>query len=253
VFRLDGKVAVITGAGSGIGEQMARAFAEQGARVAVADLSEEAATRVASDIGESAFPLPVDVTDATAVRQAWDSAVQRFGSLDVLINNAGIGLVGNVEETAEADFDRLMTVNVKGVFNGCKAAIPHMLMQGGGNIISMGSVAGLVAVGRRFAYCATKGAVIAMTRQLAMDYVDKGIRANVICPGTVETPFVEGYLHKFHAGEIEETRAQLHARQPIGRMGRPDEIARMAVYLASDESAFVTGSIFTIDGGWTAR
>jgi len=110
-----------------------------------------------------------------------------------------------------------------------------------------------VAVNRRFAYSATKGAVVAMTRQLAMDYVDQGIRANVICPGTVETPFVEGYLHKFHANEIEETRAQLHARQPIGRMGRPDEIARMAVYLASDESAFVTGSVFTIDGGWTAR
>jgi NAD(P)-dependent dehydrogenase (short-subunit alcohol dehydrogenase family) len=253
VFRLDGKVALITGAGSGIGEQMARAFAEQGARVVVADISEEAASRVSTEIGDSATSLRLDVTDAAGVKTAFESIAASHGALDVLINNAGIGLVGNVEETEEADFDRLMTVNVKGVYNGCKAAVPIMLQHGGGNIINMGSVAGLVAVARRFAYCATKGAVIAMTRQLAMDYVDKGIRANVICPGTVETPFVEGYLQKFHAGEIEETRAQLHARQPIGRMGRPDEIARMAVYLASDEAAFVTGSIFTIDGGWTAR
>jgi 2-keto-3-deoxy-L-fuconate dehydrogenase len=253
VFRLDGKVALITGAGSGIGEQMARAFAEQGANVVVADISEEAARRVAGDIGDPATPLRIDVTDGHGVKSAFESIGASHGTFDVLINNAGIGLVGNVEETEESDFDRLMTVNVKGVFNGCKAAIPIMLKQGRGNIINMGSVAGLVAVARRFAYSATKGAVIAMTRQFAMDYVDRGIRANVICPGTVETPFVEGYLRKFHAGEIEETRAQLHARQPIGRMGRPDEIARMAVYLASDEAAFITGSIFTIDGGWTAR
>ncbi len=253
MFRLDGKVAFVTGSGSGIGEQMARIFAEQGARVVVADISEEAAIRVASSIGDSAFPLKIDITNAGSVRVGFDSVVERFGSLDVLVNNAGVGLVGNVEETEEADFERLMDINVKGVYIGCKYAIPIMLRQGKGNIINMGSVAGLVAVARRFAYCATKGAVIAMTRQLAMDYVEKGIRANCICPGTVETPFVEGYLNKYHAGEVEETRAQLHARQPIGRMGRPDEIARMAVYLASDDSAFVTGSVLAIDGGWTAR
>ena len=253
MFRLDGKVAVVTGSGSGIGEQMVRIFAEQGARVVIADISQEAAERVASSIGETATPLRLDVTDSASVKSGYDHIVSELGSLDVLVNNAGVGLVGNVEETEDADFDRLMNINVKGVYNCCRHAVPIMLKQGKGNIINMGSVAGLVAVNRRFAYCATKGAVVALSRQLAMDYVDKGIRVNCICPGTVETPFVEGYLQKYHQGEIEETRAQLHARQPIGRMGRPDEIAKMAAYLASDDSEFVTGSVLAIDGGWTAR
>src|SRR5262249_1574487 len=143
-------------------------------------------------------------------------------------------------------------VNVSGVFHGCKHAVPIMMRQGGGNIINIGSVAGMVAVDRRFAYSSTKGAVIAMTRQLAIDYVLQNIRVNCICPGTVYTPFVEAYLKKYHSHEIEETRARLNARQPINRMGKPIEIAQMAVYLASDESEFVTGSILTIDGGLTA-
>lgn len=256
MFRLDNKTAFITGAGSGIGEEMARLFAAQGARVVVADLGAEAGERVAGEIrgaGGAARVQPLDVTDDDAFRAALEQTALQDGALDILVNNAGIGLVANVEETTDEDFDRLLAVNVKGVFHGCKHAVPLMMRQGRGNIINMGSVAGLVAVARRFAYCATKGAVVAMTRQLAMDYVDRGIRANCICPGTVETPFVEGYLRKYHAGQIEETRAQLHARQPVGRMGRPDEIARAALYLASDDSAFVTGSILTIDGGWTAR
>jgi 2-keto-3-deoxy-L-fuconate dehydrogenase len=253
MFRLDGKIAFITGAGSGIGEAVARCFAEQGARVVIGELSEEAGSRVATEIGEAAAYKVLDVADSSSVKNAFDWTVSEFGRLDVLVNNAGIPLVGNVEETAEDDFERLHRVNVSGVFHGCKHAVPIMSRQGGGNIINIGSVAGLVAVDRRFAYSSTKGAVIAMTRQLAIDYVGQKIRVNCICPGTVYTPFVEAYLQKYHAHEIEETRAKLNARQPIGRMGHPTEIAQMAVYLASDESEFVTGSILTIDGGLTAR
>src|SRR5579871_122104 len=217
MFRLDGKVAFVTGGASGIGEQIVRLLAAQGAEVVLADLDEGAGQRVVGEIGSSARFARLDVTDGDGFRIALETVAERSGTVDVLVNNAGIGLVGSVEETSEEDFDRLLAVNVKGVFNGCKYAVPIMLRQGRGNIINMGSVAGLVAISRRFAYCATKGAVIAMTRQLAMDYVSRGIRANCICPGTVETPFVEGYLRRFHANEIEETRAQLHARQPMGR------------------------------------
>lgn len=252
MFRLEGKVAFVTGAGSGIGEQIARLFADRGARVVVADRDRENAQRVVEAIGSAALLQEVDVTQATDVKKAMEQTVERFEKLDILVNNAGIGFVGNVEETPEEDFQRLLAVNVTGVFHGCKYAAPLMLQQGRGNIINIASVAGLVGIPRRFAYCATKGAVVAMTRQMAVDYAKKGIRVNAIAPGTVETPFVEGYLHRFHAGETEEVRAQLHARQPIGRMGRPEEIAYLALYLAADESAFVTGSVLVIDGGWTA-
>lgn len=252
MFRLDGKRAFVTGAGSGIGEQIARLFVAQGAQVVVADVDEAGGTRVAESLGAAARFLRVDVTDTENVRTALETTAEQLGRLDILVNNAGIGFVGNVEETPEADFARLMQVNVHGVFHCCKHAVPIMLRQGRGNIINLASVAGLVAVLRRFAYCGTKGAVIAMTRELAIDYAGKGIRVNAIAPGTVYTPFVEGYLQRFHAGEIEETRARLHARQPVGRMAEPKEIAALAVYLAADESEFVTGSVLTIDGGLTA-
>ncbi|MEP6756688.1 MAG: glucose 1-dehydrogenase [Chthonomonadales bacterium] len=253
MYELSGKVAFITGGGSGIGRETAVLFAQQGASVVVADLSLEAAKSVAAEIGQKAIAVQVDVADSASVTSAVKVALDCFHRIDILVNNAGIGLVGNVEETSEVDFERLMSVNVSGVYHCCKAIIPQMLEQGKGNIINIGSVAGLVAIERRFAYSATKGAVIAISRQLAMDYVTRGIRCNCICPGTVYSPFVEGYLKKFHANEIEETKAKLNARQPMGRMGRPDEIARMAIYLASDDSEFVTGSVMTIDGGLTAK
>ncbi len=253
MFRLDGKVCVVTGAASGIGEQIARAYAGVGATVVLADRDEANGSRVASEIGGVATFQPLDVTDSGEVQALLAGAMRQFGVLDVLVNNAGIGLVGSVVETSEEDLARLMDVNVRGVYLGCRHAVPIMLEQGHGLILNMGSVAGLVGIERRFAYCATKGAVIAMTRQLAVDYARAGIRCNAIAPGTVHTPFVEGYLHRFHAGEEDRVRPRLHERQPVGRMGRPEEIAALAVYLASDEAAFVTGAVFPIDGGWTAR
>jgi 2-keto-3-deoxy-L-fuconate dehydrogenase len=253
-FRLDDKVLLVTGGGSGIGAAICRAGVEQGARVLVAELDAERGKRVADDLGEGAQFCRTDVTDLQSVQQSVTTAVERFGRLDVLVNCAGIGHVGTVQETDDSDFERLMAVNVRGVFHGCRAAVDQMLAQDpkGGIIINIASTAGLIGVPRRFAYCGTKGAVIAMTKELAVDYVKEGIRCNAICPGTIFSPFVEGYVERFHHDTREQTIAELHARQPLGRMGRPDEVADLAVYLASGEAAFMTGSAVVIDGGWTA-
>jgi 2-keto-3-deoxy-L-fuconate dehydrogenase len=245
LFELTGKRALITGGASGIGEATARLFAGAGAEVVIADVDEERAVDVAASL-PGARALHVDLTSEASVQAAF----AQLDRLDVLVNNAGIGLVGSIEETAAEDFDRLMAVNVRGVYLATRAAVP-LLRAAGGNVVNIGSVAGLVAVKRRFAYCATKGAVVAMTRQLAIEYAGE-IRVNCICPGTVDTPFVEAYLEKYHKHEKEEVRRQLDARQPVGRLGRPDEIAALALYLASGQAGFVTGSIMTIDGGWTA-
>ena len=245
LFELTGKRALITGGASGIGEATARLFAGAGAEVVIADLDDQLAAAVAATL-PVALALHVDLTSEASVQAAF----AQLDRLDVLVNNAGIGLVGSIEETAAEDFDRLMAVNVRGVYLATRAAVP-LLRAAGGNIVNIGSVAGLVAVKRRFAYCATKGAVVAMTRQLAIEYAGE-IRVNCICPGTVDTPFVEAYLEKYHKHEKEEVRRQLDARQPVGRLGRPEEIAALALYLASGQAGFVTGSIMTIDGGWTA-
>lgn len=244
-FRLDGRKAMITGGASGIGEASCRAFAAAGASVIIADVDHARAEALAAELpGSSA--LIFDITDEAAVTAAFAS----LPSLDILVNNAGIGLVGGIEETGLADFQRLLKVNVEGMFLVTKAALP-LLRAARGSIVNIGSVAGLVAVKKRFAYCATKGAVVAMTRQLAIDYVSE-IRVNCICPGTVDTPFVEAYLEKYHKHEKEQVRAELNRRQPIGRLGRPDEIAALAVYMCSPEAEFMTGSVVPIDGGWTA-
>jgi NAD(P)-dependent dehydrogenase (short-subunit alcohol dehydrogenase family) len=258
VFKLDGKTALITGGGSGIGREIALLFGKQGATVAIGDINEDAAVLVATEItgaGGKALSIRLDVTDMGSAETAIGTIVEQTGSLDILVNNAGIGMVGSLTETAPEDFARLMSVNVNGVYNCSHVGVKQMLTQTpkGGVVINIASIAGQVAVSRRFAYGTTKGAVISMTQSTAMDYVDQGIRCNCICPGTVETPFVEAYLQRYHAGEVEETRKQLHARQPIGRMGRPDEIAPLALYLASDEAAYVTGAQMVIDGGLTAR
>ncbi len=232
MFRLDGKTALITGAGSGIGREIAKLFAKQGATVAVGDINDEGASSVVAEIagdGGSAFALHLDVTSVDSANQAVADIVARTGQLNILVNNAGIGMVGGLTETEPADFDRLMGVNVNGVYYCSKAAVDQMLAQEpqGGAIVNMASVAGQVAVARRFAYGTTKGAVISMTQSVAMDYIDRGIRCNCICPGTVESPFVEAYLQKYHAGRGRGD-AQAAARAPAARPHGPPRRDRAA-------------------------
>jgi 2-keto-3-deoxy-L-fuconate dehydrogenase len=258
MFRLDSKIALVTGAGSGIGKEIALLYAQQGAQVTVADIQEDAAAAVVAEIsGRSGLARArhLDVADEGQVRMAMQEMVEQYGRLDILVNNAGVSHVGNVLETSAEDWDRVMAVNARGVFLCSKYALAHMLRQNpaGGILVNIASVAGMIAVDRRFPYGASKGAVISMTRSIAIDFANQGIRANAICPGTVHTPFVEGYLERNFAENKDEVRQQLHARQPVGRMGRPEEIAAAALYLASDEAAFITGSTLVIDGGWTAK
>jgi NAD(P)-dependent dehydrogenase (short-subunit alcohol dehydrogenase family) len=253
-FRLDNRHALVTGGASGIGEATAKELVRAGAFVWIADINHPAAEALADSLGSSQV-LPLDVTSPASISEA----VAHLSRLDILVNNAGIGHVGSIETTEPQDFDRLLDVNVRAVYLVTRAFLPLLLGSqqnpedngATGAIVNIASVSGLVGIKQRFAYCTSKGAVIAMTRQLAVDY-PKTLRVNAICPGTVETPFVEGYLEKFHKHNKEETRAELRARQPIGRLGQPHEIASMVRYLASDEAAFISGSIFTIDGGWTA-
>lgn len=244
-FRIDGKTAIITGGASGIGEATSRIFAAAGAEVLIVDLDRAKGEALAAELG-TAKALVCDITDESAVVDLF----RGIRKLDILVNNAGIGLVGNVEETGLADFQRLFRVNVEGSFLMTKAAVP-LLVASHGSVVNIGSVAGLVGVKRRFAYCATKGAIVAMTRQLAVDYPTQ-FRVNCICPGTVDTPFVEGYLEKYHKHEKEKVRAELNQRQPVGRLGKPEEIGYLALYLSSEQAAFVNGAAVSIDGGWTA-
>ena len=258
MFRLDGKRALITGAGSGIGEATARLFAAQGAQILVADVQMDAAEQVAASIvkqGGSASALALDVADETQVCAAFDRVANQDGRLDIVVNNAGISHVGNILETSLEDWDRVLRVNAGGVFLCAREAVRHMLQQEpkGGVIINLSSVAAMVGLERRLPYSASKGAVLSLTRSIAIDFVGEGIRCNAICPGTVHTPFVEGYLRRSFPGQEDAVRQQLHARQPLGRMGLPEEIAAAALYLASDEAAFVTGAAFIIDGGLTAK
>jgi NAD(P)-dependent dehydrogenase (short-subunit alcohol dehydrogenase family) len=246
-FQLLQRKALVTGGASGIGEHTVRVLHNAGAEVVIADLNREAAQNLATSLGECVSAVHLDVTDPNSVAAVFAG----LKTLDILVNNAGIGHVGDLQETALEDLQRIFRVNVEGVFLVTKAAAPLLLASPGGAIVNMGSVAGLVGVKRRFAYCASKGAVVAMTRQLAADYAGR-LRVNCVCPGTVDTPFVEGYLEKYHKHEKEKVRADLDKRQPVGRLGKPQEIAHMVLYLCSDEAEFVTGSVMTIDGGWTA-
>jgi NAD(P)-dependent dehydrogenase (short-subunit alcohol dehydrogenase family) len=244
-FHLENKIALITGGASGIGAATARELSRAGAHILIADVNLAAAQSLAAEL-PSATAVAMDVTDSASIAAAFAN----IPHLDILVNNAGIGLVGDITRTAEEDFDRVMRVNVNSVFLVTQAAFP-LLLASHGSIVNIGSVAGSVGVKQRFAYCASKGAVQAMTRQIAVDY-PKELRINCIAPGTVQTPFVEGYLDKYHAHEKEKVRAELVARQPIGRLGTPEDIASLVRYLCSREAEFINGAVIPIDGGWTA-
>lgn len=244
-FSLSGKIALVTGGGSGIGAATCRELSRAGAEILVADVNLGAAEEVAVSL-PSAKAVSMDVTDPASIAKIAGAQPK----LDILINNAGIGHVGGLADVQPEDFDRLMKVNVYSIYYVTQGFLP-LLLAAHGCIVNIGSVAGLVGIKGRFAYCATKGAVHAMTRQLAVEY-PRELRVNSIAPGTVQTPFVEGYLEKYHAHEKEKVREQLIARQPVGRLGTPEDVASMVRYLCSEEASFINGAIMPLDGGWTA-
>ena len=253
MFRLDNRITLVTGAASGIGAAIAAVFARAGARVFVADVDEAGGLRTVEVIrsaqGTADF-LRLDVTDETQCGNARHAVHTRHGRLDVLVNNAGIGHVGTLLQTTGADLDRIYGVNVRGMFNLTKAFLPGMIERKSGVIINLASIGGVVAVRDRLAYTTTKFAVVGFTKALALDHALQGIRANCICPGRVQTPFVTARLAEYP--DPEKAYREMSATQAIGRMGTAEEIAAAALYLASDESAFVTGTDFIIDGGWSA-
>lgn len=253
-MRLRDKTAIITGAGSGIGREAAILFAAEGAKVLVADRDMAAAERVVAEIknaGRVASPYRVDVTREAEVEAMIAACVAQFGRLDILVNNAGYGFAGTVVNTSEADWDALMAVNVKGVFFGCKHAIPVMEKQGGGAVVNTASTVSVVGITDRAAYVASKGAVAALTRAAALDHVHSNIRVNCVAPGTIESPYFSEIFRK--SNDAAQLRRSLEERQAMNRLGQPIEIARAMLFLASDESSFCTGSMLTADGGWTAR
>jgi 2-keto-3-deoxy-L-fuconate dehydrogenase len=251
LFDLTGKVAIVTGAGSGIGAAIAALFARQGARIVILDVNDsgDATASTIAAAGGDATARRCNVAEPDEVGRTFRDVAAALGRLDILVNNAGIAHVGTIEQTTPEDLDRLYAVNVRGLFLCSRAAVEIMLPQGRGVILNMASIASLVGVPERFAYSMTKGAVHTMTMSIAVDYVKRGIRCNCICPARVQTPFVDGYLHRNYPGREDEMRRTLEAYQPIGRMGTPEEVAALALYLCSDEAAFVTGQAYPIDGG----
>jgi NAD(P)-dependent dehydrogenase (short-subunit alcohol dehydrogenase family) len=257
VFSLASKTAVVTGGGSGIGESIAVLFGKQGARIAVLDVALDRAERTAARIheaGGSARAIACDVGSQSSVEAAFARIDAEFGGVQILINNAGIAHIGSLLTTTEADFDRTYRVNVKGAFLVAQAAVKRMVAPGagGGAIVNLASIASLVGLEDRFAYSMTKGAVLTMTRSIAVDYMKQGVRCNCLCPARIHTPFVDKFLADSYPGREAEMFDRLSKAQPIGRMGKPEEVAAFALYLCSDEAAFVTGAAFPIDGGVTA-
>jgi NAD(P)-dependent dehydrogenase (short-subunit alcohol dehydrogenase family) len=254
--QLEGRVALITGAGSGIGRAAAQRFAVEGCAVAVVDLAAPAAQETVDKIvadGGRAIACPANVTVDTEVRSAVERTVEAFGGLNVVYNNAGVNSSGSVADATEDDWDRCMGVNVKGTFLCSRAAIPYLAASESAAIVNQASVAALVGIPNFAAYCAAKGAVVALTRSMAVDLAPRGIRVNVICPGTVFTPLMEPLLRARGNGDLEAGLAKTVVKYPIGRLGTPEEIASAALFLVSDQASFLTGSVLTADGGMTAQ
>lgn len=252
MFRLDNKVAVITGGASGIGLEISRSFAKQGAIVHIFELNMDLAEREADLIiasGGRAYCHKVDVSNQSIVQKAIDK-INLVQPVNILVNNAGIAHIGTVETTEEQDLDKIYAVNIKGVYNCIHCLIPHFKKNKGGVIINMVSVSASVGIPERFAYSVSKGAIKTMTIQVAKDYINHNIRCNSISPARIHTPFVDGYIKTKYPDRQKEMFEELSKTQPIGRMGKPSEVAAMAVYLASDEAAFTTGTDFPIDGGF---
>ena len=254
MFRLDGRIALVTGAGSGIGEAIAHTLAGAGGMVYVTDRDPQSGDRVTAAIrsanGRAEF-LPLDVTREEDCARAAETVAAAHGALDVLVNNAGIGHVGTIVTTSGADLDRLYSVNVRGAFNVTKAFIGQMIARRSGVIANTASIAGVVPIRDRLAYATTKAAIVEMTKCIALDHAADGVRANCVCPGRVETPFVAARIQEYP--DPEAAYRDMTSTQAIGRMGRPEEIAAAILYLVSDEAAFVTGSALLIDGGWLVK
>ncbi len=249
--RLDGKRAIVTGAGSGIGRAIATRLSNEGARLVLADLDEAAVQNVASELDGESLVHQADVTRAADMEALVSRVTGEWDGLDVMVNNAGVGMAATAPDTAEEDYDMMMDVCVRGTFLGMKYAIPAIRESGGGSVVNMSSIAALVGLNDRAIYCAAKGAILAMTRASAIDHIEEGVRVNCIAPGTVDTPWIDRITSGYD--DPGEARARMEARQPHGRFVQPEEIAAMAAYLASDESGSVVGACMVVDGGMTAR
>lgn len=253
IFSLSKKVAIVTGGSKGIGESISKIFASQGAFLHILDIDMERGIQLVNEIekaGGYARFHKCDISNFEEVSTVFKDIYGINNTIDILVNNAGIAQIGNVENTSPGDMNKMVSINIMGVYNTLHAAIPFMKKSGGGRIVNMASVASVVGLADRFGYTMSKGAVYAMTNSIAKDYINDNIRCNSIGPGRVHTPFVDNYIKQNHPGEEAEMFDKLSKTQPIGRMGKPEEIANLALFLCSDEAGFITGSFYPIDGGF---